>query len=62
MRTPEARGVDVVDFGPGEPDFPTPENIKHAAIEALAQNKTKYTPTVGIAPLREAFAIGTARN
>jgi aspartate aminotransferase len=48
-----ARGEDVVDFGPGEPDFPTPDNIKHAAIEALARNRTKYTPTIGIAPLRE---------
>lgn len=50
----KARGVDVVDFGPGEPDFTTPEHIKEAAVEALRQNKTKYTPTAGIAPLREA--------
>jgi aspartate aminotransferase len=49
-----ARGLDVVDFGPGEPDFPTPAHIKEAAIEALAKNRTKYTPTAGIAPLREA--------
>jgi len=49
-----ARGVDVVDFGPGEPDFPTPAHIKQAAIEALERNRTKYTPTAGIAPLREA--------
>ena len=33
----KAQGVDVVDFGPGEPDFPTPEHIKQAAIEALKQ-------------------------
>src|ERR1700691_1379168 len=50
----KARGVDVVDFGPGEPDFPTPEHIKQAAIEALHQNRTKHTPTAGISPLREA--------
>jgi aspartate aminotransferase len=50
----KARGEDVVDFGPGEPDFPTPDRIKQAAIEALARNCTKYTPTIGIAPLREA--------
>lgn len=50
----KARGVDVVDFGPGEPDFATPEHIKNAAIEALRQNRTKYTATAGIAPLREA--------
>ncbi len=49
-----ARGLDVVDFGPGEPDFPTPDHIKEAAIEALERNRTKYTPTAGIAPLREA--------
>ena len=49
-----ARGLDVVDFGPGEPDFPTPAHIKEAAIEALDRNRTKYTATAGIAPLREA--------
>ena len=50
----KSRGVDVVDFGPGEPDFATPEHIKNAAIKALAENRTKYTATAGIAPLREA--------
>ncbi len=49
-----ARGLDVVDFGPGEPDFPTPAHIKEAAIEALERNRTKYTATAGITPLREA--------
>jgi len=49
-----ARGLDVVDFGPGEPDFPTPAHIKEAAIEALEKNRTKYTATAGITPLREA--------
>ena len=58
----KARGVDVVDFGPGEPDFPTPEHIKQAAIEALRQNRTKYTPTAGIAPLREAVCRWHARE
>jgi aspartate aminotransferase len=51
-----AQGVDLVDFGPGEPDFPTPEHIKRAAIRALEQNRTKYTPTAGIGPLREAIS------
>src|SRR6202142_2540692 len=51
----KASGVDVVDFGPGEPDFPTPEHIKRAAIRALEENRTKYTPTGGIMPLREAI-------
>jgi len=49
-----ARGIDVVDFGPGEPDFSTPEHIKRAAIKAIEENKTKYTPAGGIMPLREA--------
>jgi aspartate aminotransferase len=51
----KAAGVDVADFGPGEPDFPTPEHIKRAAIKALEENRTKYTPTPGIAPLRQAI-------
>jgi aspartate aminotransferase len=51
----KAQGVDVVDFGPGEPDFPTPEHIKRAAIQALAENRTKYTPGAGILPLRQAI-------
>ena len=51
----KAQGVDLADFGPGEPDFPTPEHIQRAAIRALEQGKTKYTPTAGIGPLREAI-------
>ena len=51
----KARGADVVDFGPGEPDFPTPEHIKRAAVKALEENRTKYTATPGIAPLRQAI-------
>ena len=49
-----AQGVDVVDFGAGEPDFPTPDNIKQAAIRALDQNFTKYTPAGGTAELKKA--------
>lgn len=48
-------GVDVVDFGAGEPDFPTPANIKQAAVEALANNFTKYTAVGGTPELREAI-------
>src|SRR5215471_17291512 len=47
-------GVDVVDFGAGEPDFPTPDNIKQAAIRALEQNFTKYTAAGGTAELKKA--------
>jgi len=46
-------GADVVDFGAGEPDFPTPENIKQAAIEALRQNFTKYTAVGGVVDLKQ---------
>jgi aspartate aminotransferase len=49
-----AEGVDVVDFGAGEPDFPTPDNIKQAAIRALAENFTKYTPASGTTELKKA--------
>src|SRR5690348_15523340 len=49
-----AQGIDVVDFGPGEPDFPTPDHIKRAAIRAIEENKTKYTPSGGVMPLRQA--------
>lgn len=48
------QGVDVVDLGAGEPDFPTPEHVKAAAHLALDQNFTKYTPSAGIIELREA--------
>jgi len=51
----KASGASVVDFGAGEPDFPTPDNIKKAAIEALNQNFTKYTPTSGIPELKQAI-------
>jgi aspartate aminotransferase len=48
------QGVDVVDFGAGEPDFPTPDNIKQAAIRALDRNFTKYTNAGGIMELKQA--------
>lgn len=48
-------GTDVVDFGAGEPDFPTPDNIKKAAVDALAANFTKYTPAGGTQELRQAI-------
>ena len=51
----KASGVNLVDFGAGEPDFPTPENIKQAAVEALRQNFTKYTATGGTRELKQAI-------
>lgn len=48
-------GVDVVDFGAGEPDFPTPDNIKQAAMQAIASNFTKYTNAGGTPELRKAI-------
>jgi aspartate aminotransferase len=57
-----ASGVSLVDFGAGEPDFPTPDNIKNAAIEAIHQNFTKYTPTSGIKELKEAIVERHAKD
>jgi aspartate aminotransferase len=51
-----AKGMDVVNFGVGEPDFDTPENIKNAAIRAINNGFTKYTPVGGIDELKEAIA------
>ena len=53
--TLRAEGVDVVDLGPGEPDFDTPEHIKSAAAEAMRAGKTKYTPTAGTRKLQAAI-------
>jgi aspartate aminotransferase len=50
-----ARGATLVDFGVGEPDFPTPDHIKQAAVRALEENFTRYTPTGGISDLKEAL-------
>ena len=51
-----AAGEDVCGFAAGEPDFDTPEHIKEACIAALKAGKTKYAPTPGIEPLRQALA------
>lgn len=51
-----AEGIDLANLGGGEPDFDTPDFIKAAAIEALNNGKTKYTPSSGIPELREAIA------
>lgn len=51
-----AEGRDIVSFGAGEPDFDTPENIKEAAIKAIRDGQTKYTPVGGIVELKDAVA------
>ncbi|MGR3294899.1 MAG: aspartate aminotransferase, partial [Candidatus Bathyanammoxibius sp.] len=48
-------GISVIGFGMGEPDFNTPKNITDAAIKAIKDGFTKYTPTSGILELREAI-------
>ncbi len=58
----KAKGVDVADFGAGEPDFPTHEHIKRAAIQALDQNLTKYTPVPGVPALRQAICEWHAKE
>ncbi|HSW00198.1 MAG TPA: pyridoxal phosphate-dependent aminotransferase [Sedimentisphaerales bacterium] len=52
----KAQGIDIVGFGAGEPDFDTPDYIKEAAIKAMKEGKTKYTPASGIPELRKAIA------
>jgi aspartate/methionine/tyrosine aminotransferase len=50
----KAEGIDVIDLSVGEPDFPTPANVKAAGIKAIEQDFTKYTQTEGIPALRKA--------
>lgn len=56
------QGLDVIGLGAGEPDFDTPENIKEAAIRAMREGKTKYTPSDGIPELKEAICAKFARE
>jgi aspartate/methionine/tyrosine aminotransferase len=59
----KAAGVDVVGFGAGEPDFPTPAPIVEAAVAACRDPRNHhYTPTAGLAELREAVAAKTRRD
>ena len=58
----QAEGVDVVNFGAGEPDFDTPENIKEAGIKAIRDGFTNYTPVPGIPQLRQAIAAKLKRE
>lgn len=50
----KAQGLDIVGFGVGEPDFDTPDHIKQAAVKAIHDNFTRYTPAAGIDPLKDA--------
>ncbi len=59
----KAAGHDVIGFGAGEPDFPTPAHIVEAAVEAVRDPKNhRYTPTAGLPELREAVAAKTLRD
>ncbi len=58
----KAKGLDVVGFGAGEPDFDTPRAIKEAAKTSIDQGFTKYTPTNGIPELREAICAKVAQQ
>ncbi len=57
-----AEGADVVDFGAGEPDFPTPDNVKEAAIRAIRDNFSKYTAAGGTLEVRKAIAARHAAD
>ncbi len=50
-----SKGVDIIGFGAGEPDFDTPENVKNSGIEAIKNGFNKYTPVGGIPELKEAI-------
>ena len=54
-KTLKAQGVDIINLSAGEPDFDTPEHIKEAAIKAIRDGFTKYTPVGGILELKEAI-------
>ncbi len=57
-----ARGIDVISFGAGEPDFDTPERIKDAAAQAMRRGQTKYTEVGGIPELRAAVCAKLKRD
>ncbi|HEX7847364.1 MAG TPA: pyridoxal phosphate-dependent aminotransferase, partial [Chitinophagaceae bacterium] len=57
-----AKGIDVIDLSLGEPDFDTPEHIKQAAIDAINDNWSHYTPVPGFLDLREAICLKFKRD
>ena len=52
----KSRGIDVIGFGAGEPDFDTPLHIRDAAVRAIEEGYTRYTPVTGNQELKEAIA------
>ena len=58
----KAKGLDVLSLGAGEPDFDTPEHVKEAAIKAIRDGFTKYTPVGGIPALKKAIIAKHARD
>lgn len=58
----KAQGVDVISFGVGEPDFPTPLHIRNAAKAALDAGQTRYTRVRGVGPLLDAIAEDCERR
>ena len=56
------QGIDVIDMSLGEPDFDTPQHIKAAAIQAIHDNWTHYTPVAGFLDLREAVCNKLKRD
>ncbi|MEJ6662501.1 MAG: aminotransferase class I/II-fold pyridoxal phosphate-dependent enzyme [Bacteroidia bacterium] len=58
----KALGKDVINLSLGEPDFDTPQHIKDAAIGAIMQGKTKYTPVGGIPELKDAICQKLKRD
>ncbi len=57
-----AQGEDVVDFSAGQPDFPTPDEVKQAGAKAIADNQTRYTANAGLPELRQAIAASLQRD
>src|SRR3989304_7897395 len=58
----QAQGIHVISFGAGEPDFDTPQNIKQAAVKAIEEGFTKYTPVGGIDELKDAILFKFQRD
>ena len=58
----KAEGKDILSFSAGEPDFGTPQTIKDAAIQALNEDFTKYTPVAGIPELLDAISLKLKRD